>query len=101
MAKIGQIGVDLFHQTCLRYGYEFPFVGSFLKFIKRLCGIQKRQKKTISNCLAVKECVVKVPEKINEYDTRNKDSSLCPSIWNTSTLIINRKNMTGSETLHS
>lgn len=43
----------------------------------------------------------KVPEKISEYDRRNKNSSLYPNIWNTSTLIINRKNMTGSETLHS
>lgn len=43
----------------------------------------------------------KVPEKRNEYDRRNKDSSFYPNIWNTSTFIINRRNMTGSETLHS
>lgn len=60
MAKIGQIGVDLFHEICLSSGYKFPFVGSFLKFIKRLCVIQKRQEKTISNCLASKECVVMI-----------------------------------------
>ena len=62
MAKIGQIGVDLFHETCLSSGYKFPFVGSFLKFIKRLCVIQKRMEKTISNCLAGKECVVMIPK---------------------------------------
>eukprot|EP00069_Balaena_mysticetus_P014403 bmy_01554T0 len=44
----------------------------------------------------------KVVEKRNEYDRRNKDSSLYPNIWNTSTFIINRRSMIGSKSrLHS